>query len=390
MNATNSFDNDFSGHRTRLRIRYANNNDLNETEILELLLTYAIPRVDVRPIAEKLIEKYRNINSILKVNTDDLQQIYGLGENAALFLNLIGDLLDRKKDKSKFINQKSKEMEQPKLINVELELSPLFKEKLSSKEPEMRSFVDDEVANSLRFLPDAIRYTDIKNFKNYLVSQLPYNSEQTRSRRADYILNRFFITGTLDTPLTFFSSHISEDHGLKDVVFYELLQAEPLPARIAEDLIWPSLPLGKVDREQIIEKIQILLPKIGSASQKKIIHALSNVYALLDIANVNGESFSYRTRSGTLASFLYILTSEFPQPGMYELSKLENGPMRKWLLWDWDWIKDQLYNLRDLNIITTISNVEYVQQFNLPFHQMEALKMYFDHPERNSRTIRDT
>ena len=61
---------------------------------------------------------------------------------------------------------------------------------------------------------------------------------------------------------------------------------------------------------------------------------------------------------------MYVLTSEFPQPGMYELSKLEKGPMRKWLLWGWKWIKKQLYNLRDLNIIATISDIESTEKLN--------------------------
>ena len=112
-------------------------------------------------------------------------------------------------------------------------------------------------------------------------------------------------------------------------------------------------------------------------------------YSLLSIASLTNGDLNLRLHNGSLESFMYILTSEYPKAGMYGLSKLENSPMRKWLLWDWDWIKDQLYNLRDLNIITTISDVEYVQQFYLPFHQMEALREFFDHPERNSQAIRE-
>ena len=46
-----------SGHRARLREKFLAG-QLAEYEILELLLTYAIPRRDVRVLARQLYKKY--------------------------------------------------------------------------------------------------------------------------------------------------------------------------------------------------------------------------------------------------------------------------------------------------------------------------------------------
>lgn len=98
---------DNSGHRKRLRERYeeVGCEGLKDYEIIELLLTYSIPRSDVKPIAKELIENYKKVENILKADPKKLKSTKGLGESAAVFLNLIGNLVrvyfqeDWKKDK---------------------------------------------------------------------------------------------------------------------------------------------------------------------------------------------------------------------------------------------------------------------------------------------------
>lgn len=52
--------NHMSGHRQRLKDRYSagSSNLTYDYEALELLLTYSIPRMDVKPAAKALIEKF--------------------------------------------------------------------------------------------------------------------------------------------------------------------------------------------------------------------------------------------------------------------------------------------------------------------------------------------
>lgn len=55
------------GHRQRLRERFSDGYGIGmqDYEILELLLTYAIPRRDVKPIAKNLISRFGSLNGVL-------------------------------------------------------------------------------------------------------------------------------------------------------------------------------------------------------------------------------------------------------------------------------------------------------------------------------------
>ena len=50
---------DYIGHRQRLKQRFllGGGRDMTDYELLELLLTFAIPRQDVKPLAKELIHK---------------------------------------------------------------------------------------------------------------------------------------------------------------------------------------------------------------------------------------------------------------------------------------------------------------------------------------------
>lgn len=79
------------GHRARLRKKFLDG-QLAEYEILELLLTYAIPRQDVRPLARRLYKKYGNIHRLLSAPVKSLIENNGIKENTATFLKLIYDI----------------------------------------------------------------------------------------------------------------------------------------------------------------------------------------------------------------------------------------------------------------------------------------------------------
>ena len=76
------------GHRQRLRQKFLAG-QLAEYEILELLLTYAIPRCDVHPLSRLLYKKYGNIHHLLSTPIDGLMKNSGIKENTAVLLKLI-------------------------------------------------------------------------------------------------------------------------------------------------------------------------------------------------------------------------------------------------------------------------------------------------------------
>lgn len=75
------------GHRERLRHKYLETG-LVESELLELMLTYAVPRVDVKPIAKALLKEFGSIYDVITAPLKDLMKIPGIGQNAGILLNL--------------------------------------------------------------------------------------------------------------------------------------------------------------------------------------------------------------------------------------------------------------------------------------------------------------
>lgn len=84
----------YLGHRERLRKRFnvAGIQSLQEYEIVELLLTYVIPRRDVKPIAKKLIEKFGSIKGIMEANEDELKSISYIKDKFVTLLYLIKEI----------------------------------------------------------------------------------------------------------------------------------------------------------------------------------------------------------------------------------------------------------------------------------------------------------
>ena len=84
------------GHRNRIRQKFLENGikTFLDYEILELLLTYSIPRKDTKVIAKEIIKNYKTVNAVLKADYNDIKSlnIKGLGENSITFLKLIGDV----------------------------------------------------------------------------------------------------------------------------------------------------------------------------------------------------------------------------------------------------------------------------------------------------------
>ena len=86
--------NEHAGHRGRLRETFIQNGieGMADHQVLELLLTYALPRVDVNPLAHRLLDRFGSLTEVLSARPDQLMQVQGIGESAAVFLSLIGQV----------------------------------------------------------------------------------------------------------------------------------------------------------------------------------------------------------------------------------------------------------------------------------------------------------
>ena len=114
------------GHRERIKEKFLKNgiDGFAEYEILELLLTYCIPRKDTKPIAKDLLNKFKTLDNVFKADFDKLSVIDGLGNNSIAFLKLIGDLPSIiYKDELK--NKKLIDRETLKILNKDILLNYL-------------------------------------------------------------------------------------------------------------------------------------------------------------------------------------------------------------------------------------------------------------------------
>lgn len=86
--------NEHEGHRSRLRKAYQRNGieGMADHQVLELLLTYALPRVDVNPLAHRLLDRFGSLEQVLSARPDQLRQVQGIGEATAVFLSLLGQV----------------------------------------------------------------------------------------------------------------------------------------------------------------------------------------------------------------------------------------------------------------------------------------------------------
>lgn len=85
------------GHRARLRARYRLNGEavLQDYELLELLLTFAIPRRDTKLLAKKLLERFGTLGRVFEAEPQALEEIDGIGSQAATLISLIRPLAAR-------------------------------------------------------------------------------------------------------------------------------------------------------------------------------------------------------------------------------------------------------------------------------------------------------
>ena len=82
------------GHRQRLRNRFLEEGleGFEEHEILELMLFYALPRIDTNMIAHRLIDTFGSLSGVLEAEAKDLEAVPGIGAGAAAYLCMFPDL----------------------------------------------------------------------------------------------------------------------------------------------------------------------------------------------------------------------------------------------------------------------------------------------------------
>lgn len=84
----------YIGHRSRAKQRFLNakKGSFTDYDLLEILLFYVVPRVDTKPLARELLNKFGSIAGVLNASNEELVLISGLKSSAYTFFKLINEV----------------------------------------------------------------------------------------------------------------------------------------------------------------------------------------------------------------------------------------------------------------------------------------------------------
>lgn len=83
------------GHRNRVKSKFARLGSFesyDSYEVLEMLLFYAIPRKDTKPIAKNLINTFGSLKGVLEADINTLTKQPGIGISTATFLRAVSQV----------------------------------------------------------------------------------------------------------------------------------------------------------------------------------------------------------------------------------------------------------------------------------------------------------
>ena len=149
------------GHRQRLRQRFlaSESSPFSQLELLELLLTYAIPRQDVAPLARRLIDQFGSLSEVLAASYSALTATPGIGEHTAVLIRLVARTAECE---NLPVEPLSSSTDQPTLFEVETDDKGTT---VHSPEPDkspMRTFTNDLSAAALEYIPQIIDFSSIE------------------------------------------------------------------------------------------------------------------------------------------------------------------------------------------------------------------------------------
>lgn len=87
----------FYGHRKRVKEKFINTDpsSFSDYELIEILLFYAIPRKDVKPLAKELMNSFGSIGALLGGTMEKISDVPGTNESTSILLKMVKELINR-------------------------------------------------------------------------------------------------------------------------------------------------------------------------------------------------------------------------------------------------------------------------------------------------------
>jgi len=98
----------YKEHRKRMKKKFTASgvDAFNDYEVLELLLFYAIPQKDMKPLAKDLLKNFGSLKGVMDASIRDLEGVTGIGMHTAVLIKLVKDM------GSMYLKEKAKEKPQ--------------------------------------------------------------------------------------------------------------------------------------------------------------------------------------------------------------------------------------------------------------------------------------
>lgn len=224
-----------------------------------------------------------------------------------------------------------------------------------------RSLLKD-AATLLPRLPITDNFNEIKQF---IISNLKYNSEYSRKRYQRYITSYIFPDSKVDKPLLVFSRKASTGT-LRNVCLYKFCKRYPLMQELFNELFIPNIGRGTIARKKVDDYLKEKFPDsaMGVDGSRGFLESLKDA----NVVKPNGHSLTFGYRQVEPISFAYMLHAEFPSPGMFDISKVEKNAVFVPQLWQSGDLLESLYVLRNKGLISKVSEIDTVRQFTTKYN----------------------
>ena len=365
------------GHRQRLKQRFLTKDKVSHTdeEILELLLTYAIPRKDVQPLAKNLLKEYGSFSGVLGSDMETLCKYSGIKLHSAVLLKLVDWIRTyhpgRKthKDHSSSVETQQLKLFDDSILPLKDTEAPSKKRQRTHRGPIL--FGKAVLKEAIDILPEIPFASSMKEVTEFLNERLPFHSTQTRARRAGYITFRMFNDRRVDFSLLKFARFYPNSRELQDVCFYRFCKVEEVMTDFMMDVSLKAIGQGTIERAKIREYLDARFPRSGATKDcaSAIVEALTGA----EIARKEGKSLEFAFRDIPFPSFAFVLHSEFPEPGTYDVTEIEKNTAIRTVLWNPQRILPSLYELKNLDIIENISETDSIKEFTIKWTLDQAV-----------------
>lgn len=349
---------------------------------MELLLSYAIPQKDVRRLAGRLLAEFGDLPGVLAARREDLCRSDGIKEYTATLIKLVDWIRTHHPPRiGQMDRTKSVPREQPSLFPSEVAKAqpqvaetPVGTPKRSRIIPRRGTqlFGKAILKEAIEILPKLPETESLDEIRKYLRSHLHFSAQQTRRRNADYIIRRMFPFGYSDWPMRAFAKHFSGSRFLREVCFYRFMKAEPIVEQTILTQLVPSLGVGRLSRNSVRDYLLALYP--NSRSIHDCATGIVSALAAGGIAKADRVKVTFGYRDIPLPAFAFILHSEFPEPGMFDLATLEGNETILAMLWEPSRVLPSLYELRNQGLVSKISEIDNVRQFTTKWSLKEVVE----------------